>query len=69
MRSYLEALEGEDPIAAYNDLRLAATLPDWLRWIARKFLDKRRAFLLGCMRKFVVVLLGFQTKFSIPLVF
>ena len=39
-------------IAEYNTLRLALSLPDPVRWIARQVLDDRRSFLLGCARKY-----------------
>jgi fatty acid amide hydrolase len=47
-RSYMEELEGEEPLAEYNLLRTAANLPKWILWLILKSgrLDKRRAYLL-----------------------
>ena len=49
-RSFREALEGEELISEYNTLVAASDLPNWLRWIVRKVIDKRRAHLLACTR-------------------
>jgi len=46
MRSYVEALEGEEPIPEYNLLLRMSNLPSWLRWAALCMLDERRAHLL-----------------------
>ena len=46
MRSYVEALEGEEPIPEYNLLLRMSNLPSWLRWVALCVLDERRAHLL-----------------------
>jgi len=46
-RNFTEALEGEPLISEYLPLVLATALPDWLRWIAIRLLDKRSAHLLG----------------------
>jgi len=46
MRSYLEALEGEELIDEYKTLLKASKLHDWLRWLAVRLMDKRRAHLL-----------------------
>jgi hypothetical protein len=51
-RSYKEALEDETIIPEYNTLVTASDMPNWLRWIARKVIDKRRGHLLSCTRKF-----------------
>jgi Asp-tRNA(Asn)/Glu-tRNA(Gln) amidotransferase A subunit family amidase len=48
LRSFQEALEGEPLIPEFNTLRLATHMPDLLRWIARKVVDERKAYLLGC---------------------
>ena len=50
-KSFLEALEGEDIINEYTTLIRASGIPNWLRWILCKVLDKRRAHLLGSSRK------------------
>ena len=50
-KSFLEALEGENIIDEYTTLVSASSIPNWLRWILRKVLDKRRAHLLGSSRK------------------
>jgi fatty acid amide hydrolase len=46
-RSFMEALEGEPVIAEYGPIVMATHIPDWLRWIAIKLIDKRRGHLLG----------------------
>lgn len=51
-KSFLEALEGEDVINEYSTLIRASSIPNWLRWILCKVLDKRRAHLLGSSRKY-----------------
>ena len=51
-KSFLQALEGEDVINEYSTLIRASGIPNWLRWILCKVLDKRRAHLLGSSRKF-----------------
>jgi fatty acid amide hydrolase len=52
MRSFIEALEGEEMLPEFNTLRLTLGLPDLPRWIIRQFVDKRRSFLLGCSSTF-----------------
>ncbi|CAB9507550.1 Glutamyl-tRNA(Gln) amidotransferase subunit A [Seminavis robusta] len=49
-KSFLEALEGEECINEYSTLIRASNIPDWLRWILVRVLDKRRAHLLGSTR-------------------
>jgi fatty acid amide hydrolase len=49
-QSFLEALEGEPVIAEYGPIVMATHIPDWLRWIAIKLIDKRRGHLLGQSR-------------------
>ena len=50
-RNFTEALEGEDLIPEYHTLYAAANLPNWLRLLVRKLIDKRRGHLLGNGRK------------------
>lgn len=51
MRGYVEALEGEDMIPEYNYLVQSANLPNWLRPLVRKLVDKRRAHILNLTRE------------------
>jgi len=51
MRSFLEALEGEKMIPDYLPLALAASLPNWIRNIAKLFVPKRIKHILGCASK------------------
>jgi fatty acid amide hydrolase len=46
-QSFIEALEGEPSIAEYGPLILATWLPNWLRWLLMKLIDKRSAYVLG----------------------
>lgn len=46
MRAYTEALEGETMIDSYNTLYRASNLPNFLRPIISKLLDKRRGHLI-----------------------
>ena len=55
-KSFLEALEGEEIISEYTTLVRASNLPNWLRWILCKVLDKRRAHLLKNSRKELIKL-------------
>ena len=50
-KSFIEALEGEDIVLEYTPLVRASSIPNWLRWLLCKVLDKRRALLLGSSRK------------------
>jgi fatty acid amide hydrolase len=45
-QSFLDALEGEPVIAEYGPIVVATYIPDWLRWIVVKLIDKRRGHLL-----------------------
>jgi hypothetical protein len=56
MRSFREALEGEPLIAEFDTLQLATWMPDVLRWIARKVVDERKGYLLGCASKYLAKL-------------
>jgi len=47
MKSFIEGLEGEEVVEEYNTLIRASNVPNWLRWILCKVLDKRRAHLFG----------------------
>ena len=49
-KSFLEALEGEEVIDEYKPLIQASSIPNWLRWMLCRVLDKRRAHLLGSSR-------------------
>lgn len=55
-KSFLEALEGEEIINEYTTLITASGIPNWLRWILRKVLDKRRAYLLENSREYCCLL-------------
>ena len=52
IRHFREALEGEPFIEEFNTLQLATLMPDFIRWIARKVLDERKAYLLSCASKY-----------------
>ena len=49
-KSFIAALEGEEVIDEYKPLIQASSIPNWLRYILCKVLDKRRAHLLGSSR-------------------
>ena len=50
LRSFVEALEGEDMVDSYRPLYSAANLPNIIRPVIKQFIDKRRATLLACGR-------------------
>ena len=52
LSSFVEALEGEALRPEYNTFWLASQLPDWLRFLIRKVVDRRRSFLLGNLSKY-----------------
>jgi fatty acid amide hydrolase len=45
-KTFLDALDGEPVVDEYATLIMAAKLPDFLRWIVVRFLDRRRSTLL-----------------------
>lgn len=45
-KAFLDALEGEPVVDEYATLIMAGKLPDFLRWIAVRLLDRRRSALL-----------------------
>lgn len=45
-KAFLDALEGEQPVDEYKPIILASKLPDAMRWILVRLLDKRRSTLL-----------------------
>ena len=56
LRSFVvEALEGEALRPEYNTFWLASQLPDWLRFLIRKVVDRRRSFLLGNLSKYILL--------------
>lgn len=52
IRSYMDALDGEQLVNEYRTVRKAATLPNWIRAMLVQTLEKRPAFLLGRTSKF-----------------
>lgn len=51
MRGYIEALEGEDMIPEYNYLVQSSNIPNFLRPLLCKLLDKRRAHIVNLTRE------------------